>query len=374
MRILINALSVTNLSGRHVLLGHLSKLVEWTSKKYEFLVLFHESNKDIRTDFGVNVKWRKLPKYNTNWVLRSIWEQTLIHKLIKKERIDVLFLPSGIAVPNLYIPQITFAQNPWCLVTEVHYNLQEKLKAFIQRQAYKSAMQISDVMVFNSEYMKRIYRKNAGFNEKSSAVVYQAIGDETHRAAKSYLLSSQRNRDQIVSVSVMAPHKGAETVVKAVAILNQNYKLSCKLVMIGAWPDKSYENKIRKLVFDLNLNDQIEFKGHVSRQGLYSYYAESKVFCLMSRCESFGIPAIEAQAFGTPVVSSNCCAIPEVCGEGGIYPETGNSNKVAESLASLLTNEKKWCAFSRAARKNAKKYRWEICSRPLLDIFCSFYN
>ena len=230
MRILVNALSVTNLSGRHVLLGHLSKLAEWTSKKYEFLVLFHESNKDICTDFGVNVKWRKLPKYNTNWVLRSIWEKTLIHKLIKKEKIDVLFLPSGIAVPNLNIPQITFAQNPWCLVPEVHKNITKKLKAFIQRQAYKSAMQISNVMVFNSEYMRQAYRKNAGFNEKSSAVVYQAIDDETHRAAKSYLQSSQRNEDQIVSVSVMAPHKGAETLVKAVAIVNHSYKSILQII------------------------------------------------------------------------------------------------------------------------------------------------
>ena len=144
--------------------------------------------------------------------------------------------------------------------------------------------------------------------------------------------------------------------------------------MIGAWPDKSYEKKIRRLVYDLNLNGQIELKGHVSRQKLYSYYAESKIFCLMSWCESFGIPAIEAQAFGTPVVSSNCCAIPEVCGEGGIYPEPGNSNKVAESLASILTNKTKWNVLSRAARKNAEKYRWDICSRPFLDIFRNLNN
>jgi glycosyltransferase involved in cell wall biosynthesis len=374
MRILVNALSVTNLSGRHVLLGHLSQLANWSSNEYEFIILFHESNKAIRTDFGTNVKWRQLPKYTTNWILRSVWEQTLIHKLIKQEKIDVLFLPSGISVPNLNIPQITLAQNPWCLMPEVHKNVFEKSKALVQRQAYKNAMRISHVMAFNSEYMRQAYRKNAGFREKSSLIVYQGINDDTHKAAKSYPRNSKRLNNQIVSVSVMAPHKNAETLVHAVSILNHNYKLPCKLLFIGAWPDKSYENKIRKLVYDLKLNDQIEFKGHVSRQKLYSYYAESKVFCLMSLCESFGIPAVEAQSFGTPVVSSNCCAIPEVCGEGGIYLAPMDPYSVADKIAELLTNETKWQELSQDAIKNSKKYRWELCSRPLFEIFHSFQN
>jgi glycosyltransferase involved in cell wall biosynthesis len=126
---------------------------------------------------------------------------------------------------------------------------------------------------------------------------------------------------------------------------------------------------IRSLVGELNLNGAVQFKGHVSQEELYRYYAESRVFCLMSTCESFGIPAVEAQAFGTPVVSSNCCAIPEVCGEGGMYLEPGDHDSVAAQIARLLTNDDSWTQLSQAAKRNAERYRWDICSWPLLKIF-----
>jgi len=369
MRVLVNALSVTNLSGRHVLLGHLSRLAEWTNGQHDYFVLYHKANKDICRDLGDNVKWIECSWYTRHWLTRTLWERTLLSSKASGLHMDLLFTPSGTAVPRLSIPQITFAQNPWCLVPEVQKKPLEKIKAALQRKVYKEAMRVSTMMIFNSEFMRQAYRKNAGFNEKASEIIYQAIDEETHKAAKRHRKSVQKKPGQILSVSVMAPHKGVATLVRAVHLLRKFQEINVNLVLIGAWPDHGYEKKVRNLVNKFGLEQEVAFKGHVSREELYRHYAESKLFCLMSWCESFGIPAAEAQAFGTPVISSNCCAIPEVCGNGGVYPEPGDFQSVAAQTTRSLTDDNAWEQLSKAAIRNAAKYRWDLCSKPLMRMF-----
>jgi len=369
VRVLINALSVTNLSGRHVLLGHLAKLSEWTVGNHEYVVLYHRSNRDICRDLGPNVKWIECPSYTSRWIRRSLWELARLPALIARLKIDFMFMLSGMAVDSCPVPQVSFAQNPWCLVPGVQRTQGEKFKAALQRREYRKAMEKAAIVIFNSEYMSRAYRANAGFVEKRAVVVYQGIDEATFTAAAEMRDKVERNPFQVVSVSAMAPHKGVETAVEAIRLVREKHGVPATLKLIGEWPDRAYERSIRRQVRDSGLENIVSFLGHVRRQELHRAYAESQVFCLMSRCESFGIPGVEAQVFGTPVVSSNCCAIPEVCGKGGVYLQPDDTEAVALALHRLLTNGEEWAELSRAAVVNASRFRWELCSRPLLKMF-----
>jgi glycosyltransferase involved in cell wall biosynthesis len=106
----------------------------------------------------------------------------------------------------------------------------------------------------------------------------------------------------------------------------------------------------------------------VPRARLDQLYAESRVFCLMSRCESFGIPAVEAQLFGTPVVTATAGAIPEICGAGGVYRDPDDVAGVAAALQTLLDDDAEWRRLSAAARGNAARFAWSRCSRPLAKL------
>ena len=164
----------------------------------------------------------------------------------------------------------------------------------------------------------------------------------------------------------MAPHKGVETLLHAFARLRQRHGLDARLHLVGGWPDATYAAAMRRLAADLDINAHLTITGFVSRQALFEHYAKASVFCLMSRCESFGIPAVEAQAFGTPVISSNCCAIPEVCGDGGIYPQAGDAAGTADALRRVLTDRDTWRQLSVAARQNAARYTYDQTARPLM--------
>lgn len=369
MRILVNALSTTNLSGRYVLLGHLTNLAKWTSGEHYYTVLYHKENRDICQNLGDNVEWMECPDYTANWAGRVWWEQTVLPGKLVKLSIDFIFMMSGAVVPFLRLPQVSLAMNPVPLINGLEHNTIGAIKVALQKRGYKKAMSTATMMFFLSEYMRQMYRQNAGFCEKESEVVYAGINEDTFKAAERIRTLIVKKPFQIITVSVMAPHKGIETLVRAIDFVKRSYKVPVQLLVVGPWPDKSYESKINKLAAELNLKDIVKFKGYATREKLNQYYAESRLFCLISRSESFGIPAVEAQAFGLPVVSSNCCAIPEVCGKGGIYREPNDVQGIALEIFNLLTDDNKCKEISEAAKLNAERFRWEKSSWPLLRMF-----
>ena len=362
-KLLVNALSVANPSGLHVLLGHLDQVAAALADRVRLVVLCREDLAGLRAGLGARADWEFAPASTRNWLFRAGWERAQLARLARKHAACAVFTPSGIAAHGLDVPQIVFCQNPWALVPAARRR-RDLIKAWLQRRAYRRAMRVAEVMVFNSRYMQNAYRANAGFAEKRGLVVYQAADDVPRVTAAQAV---PRKPGQILCVSVMAPHKNAEALVRAFRAVRAGHP-DARLVLAGSWPDPAYERKIRALVEALGLRAAVECAGFVARERRDQLYAESRVFCLMSRCESFGIPAIEAQRFGTPVVSSAAGAIPEICGAGGIFREPDDVPGIAAALRTLLTDDAEWARLSAAARTNAARFSWAECSRPLVEL------
>ncbi|WP_161604452.1 glycosyltransferase family 4 protein [Roseiconus nitratireducens] len=366
MKVLINALSVTNQSGRHVLMGHLNQLRELTQGLHQFVILHHRGNRDIVVKAD-EYEWLECPESTANWSGRAFWEFRNLNRIVDETESDFLFTPAGVSVPGIRAPQVVFCQNPWCLVPELHQNLKDRAKAALQRKEYRRTVRDATLMVFNSRYMREAYRKNAGNRESDSMVVYQAISDSTWRAAER-MGKRAMERNHILSVSAMAPHKGADILVQALRCVRDR-GVDAKLTFAGGWPDAEYRRRVESLVDQLGLREAVTFCGWISDEELHELYSRCHVFCLLSRCESFGIPAVEAQSFGTPTVGTDACAIPEIGGDGGLYGPVDDPQSAADHLVNVMTDDALWQQLSRRAAANSQKYRWDMCSRPLLKMF-----
>ncbi len=369
MRVLVNGLSIGSLSGRHVLYGHLRELVAWGAGTHEFHVLHAPGERppvELQRD---HVHWLEAPAAALRWTTRAMWEAWGVPRLIRAHRCELYFTPSGTVLPRSPVPQVSLAQNPWCLMPGIPRGAAQQAKAWLQRKAYRSALRRADLMFFNSRHMRDLYqRNNDGALPATARIAYQGIQEATFAAARTLESLIERRACSIVSVSTMARWKGAETVVRAVALLRQR-GIPATYRLVGSWPDREYERLVRAEIVRLGLEDVVSFAGEVSVDDLHHEYASATVFCLMSGCESFGIPAVEAQAFGTPVVGSNVCAMPEIGGVGGVYGPPGDPAATARLLEPLLTDVDVWRTMSARARDNAERFHWDVCSRPLREMF-----
>lgn len=366
MKIVIDALPINHMSGRHVISGHLRMLAKYQSDRHQFYVLHHHNNRDLCCDLGPSFEWIECPNFGENWLARLWWQFTQLDILLKRLNAQLVISTSGALVPGTQLPQIVIAQNPWCYIPEFHYTVGDRLKAWLQRQGYRQAQRQAKALFYLSQYVAKLYANDAGCQPQKANVLYVGIDEETFLAARSEYLDFANRPLEILTVSAMTPHKVIEDVIKLVAELHCS-GTTVKLNLVGPWSTETYRLKIESLVTDLSLKNFVNITGKVTVTELHEYYRRAKAFCLLSQSESFGIPAVEAQAFGTPTIVANLCAPPEVAGPGGLVIDPGDMTKNLPRIQALLTDLQIWRQYSAKALTNAERFRWDKVSQSLSE-------
>ena len=350
------------MSARHVLLGHMRQFpCDW---KVTVIVPCSGWQSDWNES-----RWNVIesPPIVSKPIGRWAWERKAIPRFASKLKVDLVFSPNGIVLSRCPVPQVTLAQNPWCLTPTLHNGYAQKIRALIQRRSYRSTQLCADSIAFNSQFMQNAYRENAaGSIENRSVIAYQGINEERFEAAERHQ-NRKRNPLTIVSVSAMARWKGADRLVMAVNDIHQR-GIRAVLRLVGPWPEAQYRKEVESLIHQFKLEPYIQITDRVSDEQLDIELASAKVYALLSQCESFGIPAVEAQAFGTPVVGSTGTAMPEVGGDGGVFVKAEDIAIASNAIERLLTDDCMWKQYSDAAKQNAEKFRWNRCSQPLIQL------
>ena len=370
MRVGVDALSITNFSGARVLLGHLANLGRAGRGRHSFHVFHHAGNRGLRRDLGDNVEWIECAGAGTNWPRRLAWQALAFGPALRKARVQLLLASSGSLVPGVGVPQVVLAMNPWCFWPEFHRSAGERLKAAMQRHGYRRAQRDAAAVFCLSDYLASEYRRNAGVPPRAGGTLYCGVDDGPFSATGPAPRFAERQME-VLCVSVMARHKRIEDVVDALGQLHQD-GLPARLALVGPWPDADYRREIEARIAAAGIGGRVEVTGAVSDADLARHYQRARVFCLLSGCESFGIPAVEAQLFGTPSVVADVCAPPEIAGPGGEVVPPRDPRAAALALAPLLGDEPTWAAASRRALANVERFRWARVSAPLSQFLDEF--
>ncbi len=186
---------------------------------------------------------------------------------------------------------------------------------------------------------------------------------ELEQVRKRYCLPEQ----YLLTVGERRPHKNLINLIQAFALFQNTSRLSQRLVIAG----KAYADyrEPQKLVEKLGLMNQVHFLDYVDDDDLPALYQMADAFVLLSYYEGFGLPVLEAMASGTPVIASDCTALPEVVGENGLLVDPRDPQAVSEALHSLLTTESLREELTRKAHIWAQQFTWRRCAEQTLACY-----
>ena len=114
----------------------------------------------------------------------------------------------------------------------------------------------------------------------------------------------------------------------------------------------------------------------VTREQLNNLYNEALCLLYPSDYEGFGIPVIEAQKAGCPVIAQNASSIPEVIGPNGLMVEHDSPERMAQEMADIVQQLKSRStqAIIEAGFKNAKRFSWDTMYKQVKQVYENIYN
>jgi glycosyltransferase involved in cell wall biosynthesis len=177
---------------------------------------------------------------------------------------------------------------------------------------------------------------------------------------------AQLPRPYALYVGTIQPRKNLVRLAQAYAGLVKAYAVPWDLVIAGGkgW----LSDEVVQAIEDLALPGRIHLPGYVPEAQLPALLNGARLFCFVSLYEGFGLPILEAQAAGVPVMTANNSSLPEVAGDAAILVDPTDVDAIADAMLRLSSDEALRQQLIAAGRANVARFSWEKAARETLAV------
>ena len=98
-------------------------------------------------------------------------------------------------------------------------------------------------------------------------------------------------------------------------------------------------------------------------------YAAADMLVYPSLWEGFGLPIIEAMSCGTPVVTANISAMPEIAGGAALLVDPTSPSDIAGAMLRLAKDPALRASLQQRGRERARSFTWDQTARQTIEAY-----
>lgn len=363
MKVVINALQYKqNSSGIGVMIRELFGSYTWiTSRRCQ--VILPKDGPDFPAGPGIEIV--RVP-WSYNQKLRRMFFQTF--QLGRKYCRNAVLLTTDSKVP-FFLPKSCFLVP---LVTDLAvYRLKETYqlsRALWWRMQYRYVCRRANLFLAISEFTRKEMVEILRIPPEKIKVVLCACSPTMRPVTDESLLEQIKEKYQlpkrfVLFVGNFNPRKNLERLLWAFDLVKE--QMPHHLVIAG---EQGWKFDKQEALKNICHADAIHFIDYAPDEDMPALYSAADLFVFPTLYEGFGIPVIEAQACGTPVLTSNCSALPEVCGDAAIFVNPYDVEDIGRGMLRVLQDPALAENLARKGLENAKRFSWEDSARKLNEL------
>ncbi|MBP8959028.1 MAG: glycosyltransferase family 4 protein [Bacteroidales bacterium] len=285
-----------------------------------------------------------------------LWDQFSLLMYLNKFN-NPLVLNLANTLPIFYMNKISIIHDIIYEKFSQHISpLYSKYYKFLFPLMIKNSRHIITVSNFSKKELIELYN----LDEKNISVVYDCV------SSKFKPLKANYPDKYILAVSSVVYYKNFSGLIEAFLKIHNDNKF--KLYIVGGINKKVFGKKSTEILKKIESNENIKFLGFVDDEELIRLYSNAQCFIYPSFYEGFGLPPLEAQACGCPVIVSDIPVFREVYKDSVIFCDPYKPDDIASKIDMVLQSANLRQELIEKGFTNARNYDFYDSAKKLLSI------
>lgn len=195
-------------------------------------------------------------------------------------------------------------------------NSTSRIQKYIKK--VRNNLQNADVIVCISQFAKNDLLAHLSLFHVAPQTSIQVIynGLQLPDVRQSYSLGRYgylKDKKFLLNIGVLFPKKNQLSLLQMLPYITED------VVLVASDKKGGYETIVKQFIQQHQLADRVHFLHHITQEEKFALMQHCQSYVHPSLAEGFGIPPVEAMAFGKPIFLSNLTSLPEVGGEVSYY-------------------------------------------------------